>query len=88
MPRLVLFTEYAYMHGHQWLKVAHGYKCTQVRLMADVPLNSNMLLARNAVGKLPEDVAATHAIWLLLRKRRLDLQEQGALIGEIPLSCF
>lgn len=88
MPRVVLFTECAQTHGHQWLKVDHGPNCMQVRLMADVPWNSNMLLARNAAGKLPEDVAATHAIWLLLRKRRLDLQELGALIGEMPLPCF
>jgi len=51
---------------------------------AGVPWRANMLVTRNAVGKLPEDVASTHAAWVYLRKHRLRFEVQAAAIGDMP----
>lgn len=57
----------------------------QVMLMeAGVPWRDSMLVARNATGKLPEDVASTHATWLYLRRHRLRFQEGAAARGDMP----
>lgn len=65
-----------------WLEVWRG---VQVQLMgAGVPWRANMLVTRNAVGKLPEDVASTHAAWVYLRKHRLRFEVQAAAVGDMP----
>eukprot|EP00892_Ulva_mutabilis_P011171 jgi/Ulvmu1/8426/UM043_0004.1 len=73
--------------GRGWV-VKHRLEFLAALMVRGVlPRCNNMLTARNAAGELPEECAATKAIWCCLVKSRRRYQPAADCAGDVPLCC-